>query len=42
MSRADNELIALVDENDRVTGYENKLKVHREGLLHRAWRPSAA
>jgi isopentenyl-diphosphate delta-isomerase len=31
------EMIALVDEKDRIVGYENKLKVHQEGLLHRAF-----
>lgn len=31
------ELIALVDINDRITGYETKEEVHREGLLHRAF-----
>lgn len=32
-----NELIALVDINDRITGYETKGEVHRKGLLHRAF-----
>ena len=31
------ELIALVDINDRITGYGTKEEVHREGLLHRAF-----
>ena len=31
------ELIALVDINDRITGYETKGEVHRKGLLHRAF-----
>jgi len=31
------QLIALVDENDHITGYAEKLKVHQEGLLHRAF-----
>ena len=30
-------LIALVDEEDRITGYGEKIMVHREGLLHRAF-----
>ncbi len=32
-----NNLIALVDTNDKVTGYDEKQKVHLEGLLHRAF-----
>jgi isopentenyl-diphosphate delta-isomerase len=32
-----NNLIATVDKNDRVTGYDEKQKVHVEGLLHRAF-----
>jgi isopentenyl-diphosphate delta-isomerase len=35
--KVDNNLIALVDENDLVTGYEDKMLVHKEGLLHRAF-----
>lgn len=31
------EKIAIVDKKDRVIGYENKLKVHQEGMLHRAF-----
>lgn len=31
------DLIALVDEGDRIVGYENKLKVHQDGILHRAF-----
>ena len=31
------ELIALVDINDQITGYETKAEVHRRGLLHRAF-----
>lgn len=31
------ELILLVDKEDRVTGYGEKLQVHKEGLLHRAF-----
>ena len=30
-------LIALVDIDDRITGYETKEEVHRRGLLHRAF-----
>jgi len=30
-------LIALVDEEDRLTGYGEKMNVHREGILHRAF-----
>jgi isopentenyl-diphosphate Delta-isomerase len=29
--------ITLVDSNDNVTGYQEKLEVHKEGLLHRAF-----
>ena len=29
--------IALVDEQDHILGYEEKLLVHRQGLLHRAF-----
>lgn len=31
------EYIAVVDEQDRIIGYEEKLKVHEEGSLHRAF-----
>ena len=31
------DLIALVDLDDRITGYETKEEVHRRGLLHRAF-----
>ncbi|MGX8794819.1 isopentenyl-diphosphate Delta-isomerase [Fusibacter sp. JL298sf-3] len=31
------ERIALVDENDIIVGYEEKMRVHEEGLLHRAF-----
>ena len=31
------ELIVLVDEQDRETGQAEKMDVHREGLLHRAF-----
>lgn len=30
-------LIALVDINDKVIGYDDKMVVHRKGLLHRAF-----
>lgn len=30
-------LIAIVDSNDNVTGYDEKQKVHVEGMLHRAF-----
>ena len=29
--------LILVDENDNVTGYEEKLKVHQKGYLHRSF-----
>ncbi len=29
--------IALVNDNDQIVGYEDKLKVHQEGLLHRTF-----
>jgi len=32
-----NSLIALVDIDDNITGYETKEEVHRRGLLHRAF-----
>ena len=32
-----NSLIALVDLDDKITGYETKAEVHRRGLLHRAF-----
>lgn len=31
------ELITLVNENDEITGYEEKLLCHEKGLLHRAF-----
>ena len=31
------DLIALVDLDDRIIGYETKEEVHRKGLLHRAF-----
>ncbi|GAG75943.1 unnamed protein product [marine sediment metagenome] len=30
-------ILILVDENNNITGYEKKLKVHQEGYLHRAF-----
>jgi len=30
------EKIALVNENDKIIGFEDKLQVHEKGLLHRA------
>lgn len=30
-------LIALVDINDKIIGFDDKLDVHRKGLLHRAF-----
>jgi isopentenyl-diphosphate Delta-isomerase len=30
-------VIPLVDENDQIIGYEEKLMVHQKGLLHRAF-----
>ena len=32
-----NNLIALVDIDDKITGFETKSEVHRRGLLHRAF-----
>ena len=29
--------VILVDENDSIVGYGEKLDVHRKGLLHRAF-----
>lgn len=37
MEQPGNQLIALVDINDQITGYDDKMKVHVEGLLHRAF-----
>jgi len=37
MNQLKSQLIALVDTNDNVIGYDDKLKVHKEGLLHRAF-----
>ncbi len=30
-------ILILVDEHNNITGYEKKLKVHQDGLLHRAF-----
>ena len=35
--RSEDHLIALVDKEDRIIAYEDKLKVHQESLLHRAF-----
>lgn len=32
----DCEMIALVDENDKIIGYGNEEEVHENGILHRA------
>ena len=32
----DNELIALVDENDEIIGYGDEEEVHKNGTLHQA------
>jgi isopentenyl-diphosphate delta-isomerase len=37
MKNQNNRLIALVDSNDNIIGYDEKLKVHEEGSLHRAF-----
>lgn len=37
MENPDKKNIALVDEQDQVIGYEEKLKVHEQGILHRAF-----
>ena len=31
------EKIAIVNEEDSIIGYENKMKVHESGILHRAF-----
>jgi isopentenyl-diphosphate delta-isomerase len=36
-TKSENTIITLVNEADEITGYEEKMKVHREGLLHRAF-----
>lgn len=33
----DKKFIALVDENDHIIGFEEKMPVHQKGLLHRAF-----
>jgi len=37
MDNSENQLIALVDTDDNIIGYENKDTVHQKGLLHRAF-----
>lgn len=37
MKNQNNRRIALVDTNDEIIGYDEKLKVHEEGKLHRAF-----
>ncbi len=37
MTNMAEELIAVVDTNDNVTEYKDKLEVHEQGLLHRAF-----
>jgi len=37
MLKRKNIIITLVDANDTITGYEEKLEVHKKGLLHRAF-----
>jgi isopentenyl-diphosphate delta-isomerase len=37
MKNQNNQLIALVDADDKVIGYDEKMKVHEEGTLHRAF-----
>lgn len=37
MNQQNGQLIALIDENDNIIGYDEKLKVHEEGKLHRAF-----
>jgi isopentenyl-diphosphate delta-isomerase len=37
VSNTKNITITLVDANDTITGYEEKMEVHRKGLLHRAF-----
>ena len=34
---SNNQLIALVDKDDRIIGYKDKTEVHKLGLLHRAF-----
>ncbi len=37
MNLLNSQLIALVDQNDNIIGYDDKMKVHVEGRLHRAF-----
>jgi isopentenyl-diphosphate delta-isomerase len=37
MSNNKNIIITLVDAEDSITGFEEKMEVHRKGLLHRAF-----
>lgn len=37
LSMNNSELIVLVDLDDHIIGNETKIKVHEEGLLHRAF-----
>jgi isopentenyl-diphosphate delta-isomerase len=37
MKELESPLIAIVDKNDEIIGYNDKLKVHEEGTLHRAF-----
>jgi isopentenyl-diphosphate Delta-isomerase len=37
MNQANSQLIALVDQSDNIIGYDDKIKVHVEGTLHRAF-----
>lgn len=37
MNQLNSPLIALVDKDDHIIGYDEKLKVHEEGRLHRAF-----
>ena len=36
-TKPQNIIITLVNEQDEITGYEEKMKVHELGLLHRAF-----
>jgi 16S rRNA (adenine1518-N6/adenine1519-N6)-dimethyltransferase len=36
MHSTDNELLEIVDEQDRVTGTATRKEIHRQGLMHRA------
>ncbi len=35
MINTNEEMLEIVDENDNVVGLENRVKIHKEGLLHR-------